>query len=201
MKGKAYAILYARMTSTYHCSVILIYAIIPAIHTATYHKEAIQMIYYTSDLYFGHQKVIQMDSRPFASIESMDETIILLWNDRVTENDDVYIVGDFAYRNSCPATWYLRQLQRKKHLIIGNYDWHTLQDPSIFQYFVSVDKMLQIEDMNRMISLCHFPVAEWNGKRYGGYHVFGHLHCRRDEVYQFMSRYDRAVNAGCMING
>lgn len=67
--------------------------------------------------------------------------------------------------------------------------------------FASVEKMAYITNQGRTVSLCHFPIAEWNGKRRGGYHVFGHLHIRRDEVYHFMSRYDRAVNAGCMING
>lgn len=53
---------------------------------------------------------------------------------------------------------------------------------------------------DRKVSLCHFPVAEWNGKRRGGYHVHGHLHNRRDEVFEFMSRFDKALNAGCMLN-
>ena len=40
-----------------------------------------------------------------------------------------------------------------------------------------------------------------SGRRHGGYHVHGHLHTRRDEVYAFMSRFDNALNAGCMLNG
>lgn len=67
--------------------------------------------------------------------------------------------------------------------------------------FSSVERMARIADNDRVVSLCHFPVAEWNGKRHGGYHVYGHIHIRRDEVYEFMSRYDKALNAGCMING
>ena len=159
------------------------------------------MVYYISDLHFGHQNVIAMDRRPFAGIEEMDAALIRLWNERVTEADEVYILGDFAYRNGYAASWYLRQLAGRKHLIIGNHDRHTVQDGSAMKHFVSVEKMMYITDGGRTVSLCHFPVAEWNGKRRGGYHVFGHLHCRRDEVYQFMSRYDRALNAGCMING
>ena len=159
------------------------------------------MIYYISDLHFGHRNVIAMDGRPFATIEEMDETLIRLWNERVTDEDDVYIVGDFAYRNEYTATWYLRQLKGRKHLIIGNHDWHTTQDAKAMEHFASVEKIHRIEDNGRTVSLCHFPVAEWNGKRHGGYHVHGHIHVRRDEVYEFMSRFDRALNAGCMING
>lgn len=159
------------------------------------------MIYYISDLHFGHRHVIGMDDRPFETIEEMDETLIRLWNERITDEDDVYIVGDFAYHNGYSATWYLRQLKGRKHLIIGNHDRHTIQDHKAVECFASVEKMLRIMDDGRVVSLCHFPTAEWNGKRHGGYHVHGHIHIRRDDVYEFMSRYDNALNAGCMING
>lgn len=43
------------------------------------------VIYYISDLHFGHAKVIAMDMRPFASIEEMDDALISHWNERVTE--------------------------------------------------------------------------------------------------------------------
>lgn len=159
------------------------------------------MIYYISDLHLGHRRVIEMDSRPFETIEQMDETIMARWNERVTEEDDVYIVGDFAYRNAYTASWYLRRLKGRKHLIIGNHDYNTLQDEKALACFASVEKMLRITDGDRTVLLCHYPIAEWYGKRYGGYHVYGHLHVRRDEVFEFMSRFDRALNAGCMLNG
>lgn len=159
------------------------------------------MIFYISDLHFGHRNVIGMDGRPFETIEEMDETLIRLWNGRVTDEDDVYILGDFAYRNGNTASWYLRQMKGRKHLIIGNHDRLTIQDEKAMAYFSSVEKMVLINDNDRTVSLCHFPVAEWNGKRRGGYHVHGHLHNRRDAVYKFMSRFDKALNAGCMLNG
>jgi len=142
-----------------------------------------------------------MDQRPFSGIEEMDAALIRLWNERVTEEDEVYILGDFAYHNGYAASWYLRQLKGRKHLIAGNHDRHTLRDESAISLFHSVEKMAFISDQGRTVSLCHFPIAEWNGKRRGGYHVFGHLHGRRDEVYAFMSRFDHALNAGCMLNG
>ena len=146
------------------------------------------MIYYISDLHFGHRNVIGMDGRPFETIEEMDE-------------DDVYIVGDFAYRNGNTASWYLRQLKGRKRLVIGDHDRLTIQDAKAMEYFISVEKMIRVVDNDRVVSLCHFPVAEWDGKRRGGCHVHGHLHNRRDEVYEFMSRFDKALNAGCMLNG
>lgn len=159
------------------------------------------MIYYTSDLHFGHSDVIQMDKRPFTNVDEMEEALISLWNERTMQDDDVYIIGDFAYRNSKTATWYLRRLKGRKHLMIGNHDREIICDPKAMECFASVDKMMLISDNGRRVSLCHFPLAEWNCKHYGSYHVFGHVHGLWNEAHQFMSRCDHALNAGCMLNG
>lgn len=52
------------------------------------------MIYFTADTHFGHYNVIRFCDRPFASAEEMDEAMIQNWNERVTGNDTVYILGD-----------------------------------------------------------------------------------------------------------
>ena len=60
--------------------------------------------------------------------------------------------------------------------------------------------MMHITDGEHRISLCHFPIAEWNGYNRGTWHVYGHIHNRRDEAYEFMKTKEHALNAGCMIN-
>ena len=57
------------------------------------------MIYYIGDMHLGHENVIKYDNRPFATIEEMDATLIDNWNRVVTEEDHVYILGDFCPRS------------------------------------------------------------------------------------------------------
>lgn len=57
---------------------------------------------YIGDLHFGHENVIRFDDRPFANVREMDSAMIRLWNQRVAKEDDVYILGDFAFRNEHP---------------------------------------------------------------------------------------------------
>lgn len=80
------------------------------------------MIYYISDLHFGHLRCIKMDKRPFSSIEEMDRILIENWNNKVNEEDDVYILGDFSYKSKIDPVEYLKQLKGHKHLIVGNHD-------------------------------------------------------------------------------
>lgn len=52
------------------------------------------MIYFTADTHFGHANIIKMCERPFPDVETMNESMIAAWNERVRGNDTVYVVGD-----------------------------------------------------------------------------------------------------------
>lgn len=80
------------------------------------------MNFYTSDLHLGHANVIKFDNRPFANVDEMDQCIITRWNERVSDEDTVYILGDVCHRNSKDSSWYLKQLRGHKILILGNHD-------------------------------------------------------------------------------
>lgn len=159
------------------------------------------MNFYISDTHFGHKNVLIHDKRPFATIDEMDAELIRRWNAKVSPEDDVYILGDFAYRSGKSMEWYLKQLRGRLHLIIGNHDGKLLADEKAMAYFCSVDKMMNVvDDSGKLLHLSHFPLADWNKKHYGSYHIHGHIHNAKSEVFQFLKTQERALNAGCMIN-
>lgn len=80
------------------------------------------MNYYISDLHLGHANVIRFDNRPFENIDEMETEIIRRWNERVTPQDTVYIIGDFSWRTSNSWIPVLKQLKGRKVLIRGNHD-------------------------------------------------------------------------------
>lgn len=110
-------------------------------------------------------------------------------------------LGDVCYRSEHIPAWYLKQLNGRKHLIQGNHDGVLMKDSEAMGCIDSVDKMLFVKDCGERIVLCHFPIAEWNGFHKGAYHIYGHIHNRTDGVYQYMRTLERALNAGCMLNG
>ena len=159
------------------------------------------MNFYISDLHFGHANVIRHDERPFADVGEMDAAMMERWNAAVGKDDDVYVVGDFCYRSGRTADWYLRRLAGRKHLIVGNHDWLTLRNPKAVAMFASVDSILEIEDGGRLVVLCHYPLAEWRNLLRGSWHVYGHIHNKRNATWAFMRTFPHALNAAAPLNG
>lgn len=158
------------------------------------------MNYYISDLHFGHANVIRFDNRPFTDVDEMDRFLIDMWNARVRPEDNVYIVGDFSFRTGRTEEWYLEQLKGHKHLVVGNHDGKLMKNEKAMKYFESVNQILQISDEGRRVTMCHYPMAEWPGYYKNGWHIYGHIHNRRNEAYHIMKKMERAVNAACCIN-
>lgn len=125
------------------------------------------MIYYTSDLHFGHKNIIQLTSRPFSSVEEMDEVLIKNWNNKVTKNDLVYILGDFTWYNSVEKNLkILERLNGTKHLILGNHDPANKIKPLLhcFNNIVFPTCYEEIHDSGNDVVLCHYPIEDWNCK-------------------------------------
>lgn len=159
---------------------------------------------YISDTHFGHKNCVRFDHRPFFDNEEMDRMMINLWNSRVTKDDDVYILGDFAVGNHQDETWYLKQLKGHKHLVIGNHDDKLLKNEAAMSYFDSVDKIMGIHDrvngVETVIVLCHYPLAEWYKSRHGSWHIYGHIHGDTSRTAKYMASIEHSLNAGAMIN-
>lgn len=161
---------------------------------------AIIVIYYISDLHIGHKNALAFDNRPFSTVDEMEKAIIINRNSRVTRSDDVYVLGDVFYRFKGDRTEFLSKLGGRLHLIVGNHDGKLLADASAMARFASVSGILDITDEGRAVALCHYPIADWNMKYRGGYHVYGHVHSAVNGGTIFMQSLPRAYNAGCMIN-
>ena len=162
------------------------------------------MKYYISDLHIGHSKVINFDSRPFFTLDEMHETIINNWNNTVNKNDDVYILGDFAWKNDVGLE-VLKQLKGRKYLILGNHD---RLNAELTGQFVWVKEMETIKDGDKHVVLCHYPIAHWRNSDYGYIHLYGHIHQGRDarpfeEYIAEMKKRNipyECYNVGCMTS-
>ena len=79
-------------------------------------------IYFTSDLHLGHDRDFVWGARGFENLEAMETAIVERFNSIVTDNDDVYLLGDSMLGDLEHSFSILKQLNGKKHFIIGNHD-------------------------------------------------------------------------------
>lgn len=79
-------------------------------------------IFFTSDLHFFHNNVIEFCKRPYGSVEHMNEELIKNWNTVVGERDHIYILGDISFGKDAQTQEVLDRLKGIKHLIVGNHD-------------------------------------------------------------------------------
>lgn len=160
------------------------------------------MNFYISDLHFGHVNIIQMCNRPFDSIDAMNECLIENWRSAVAPEDTVYVMGDVIYRSSRSPAFYLNPLPGKKHLILGNHDtkWMRHCDPSDF--FESISHMKFVNEGDRQLTLCHYPMMSWPGSNRQGYMVFGHIHNNTDGAFwPLIACSSLMLNACVEVNG
>lgn len=157
------------------------------------------MIYFTADTHFGHKNIIGSCARPFQNVEEMDEIMIARWNERVTANDKVYIMGDMFFRCQNPEE-ILQRLRGRKYLIIGNHDDSWMKKVDLTKYFVGVDHYLQFSDGAHAITLCHYPLLTWK-KSQKTYMIHGHIHANTNSDYwPLICARNNVLNAGVDIH-
>lgn len=162
------------------------------------------MDYFTADLHFGHENAVRFDHRPFSNAEDMFIQMRKLWNEKISDNDDVWILGDVTCGKKPDVMRYVSALNGRKHLIYGNHDRNIITSLELQGLFVECCHLRFLQSEGRVLFLSHYPIADWYGMYHGSFHIYGHIHKKIDDVFRFMTagqRGQHAFNAGCMING
>ena len=117
-------------------------------------------IFVTSDTHFNHINILKYESetRPFESVEEMNETIIANWNSVVGKEDIVYHLGDFFMGKLDEIEPILERLNGHIILIRGNHD--SANRIELFkQHGIIVKDIDFITYKGRYFIMCHFPIA------------------------------------------
>ena len=99
-----------------------------------------------ADLHFGHENIIKYESRPFANAEEMNNRLIELWNSVVSEEDLIYVLGDFTLSRRINIIKNLvSSLHGRKILIMGNHDTRKPKDYIECGFEVATRKPMMVE--------------------------------------------------------
>ena len=138
-------------------------------------------IFVTSDLHFGHDREFVWGARGFKSIEEHDAEIIKRWNEVVTAEDDVYILGDLMLGDNAHGIYCLSQLNGKLHILTGNHCtsarqklYHTLENMVEFCGCATT-----IKYKKKQLYLSHYPTITSNmeaNPHQAVFNLYGHTH-------------------------
>lgn len=145
--------------------------------------------------------VLAFDNRPYSSIEEHDAALIKNWNEAVSIDDDVWILGDISWYGPKATIEIFKRLNGTKHLCIGNHDKKILRNPDVQSLFCEIVDYKELgSDPHSMIVLSHYPIPCFNNHYYGAIHLYGHVHDSFEEKmmqnisYAMEELYDKPCN-------
>lgn len=136
-------------------------------------------VFFTGCTHFGHANILNLASRPFGTVEEMDEAMIQNWNETVKQGDAVHHLGDFAWKDHDK---YLKRLNGTVFRYQGNHDPFGWGRP-----------YGELEGFGRKIVLMHYPIEEWNGWYRNAIHL--HCHTHKTELASAPRRFNVGVDA------
>lgn len=153
---------------------------------------------YIADLHYGHKNALAFDNRPYKNIDEMNDALINNWNAVVQPGDICYVLGDMFWCKCDEAIAVLDNLNGEKFLIKGNHD--RCNDSRFVKKFVKVTDYMEVEDGEKHIVLCHYPIPCFKNHYYGWYHLYGHVHnsfeyqMMQHDRYLMRELYDKPCN-------
>lgn len=137
-------------------------------------------IFLTSDLHFGHDREFIWKARGFNSIDEMNKEYVNRWKETVSEEDDVYVLGDIMLGDTDNIE-LLRMLSGKIHIVLGNHDTNTrIQLYKNCNNVVEVEWAIMLKYRKYSFYLSHFPCMTGNLEKESLKHcicnLFGHTH-------------------------
>ena len=183
-------------------------------------------LFFTADLHLGHGNIIKYCDRPFltdedraaketdaaagiawdrshwrmtsAAVRMMDKTIIDAINAKVGTDDELWILGDFAYGirdqylSKCED--YRKRIRCKNVKIIwGNHDRFEIK-PLFSRYYDQCS--INIPGRRTKIIVNHFAMAIWEGSHRGNIHLYGHSHTKAEPSLDKMMPNRRSMDVG-----
>ncbi len=150
-------------------------------------------VFYIADLHLHHSAMAEL--RGFSSVEEHDNTILENLQARLSDSDDLCLVGDlFAYSFSPALLKRLHAAAPHIVLVRGNHEEHWLPkaDPSLIaQVFEDICDSAQFQDGPRRAVLSHYPRPDLYVRDQEVFMLHGHLHGqppRRDDWVEFCAR-------------
>lgn len=153
-------------------------------------------VFFSSDQHFGHANIIKYCDRPFEDVDHQTEVLISNWNSVVTEDDVVWVLGDFSFHKMTRTAEILSELKGTKFLVAGNHDlcheYNRDYHPRFEEKYLEAGFLRVFHELRdfplgeHLVTLSHFPYvdedrhsakyAKWLVEDQGQWLIHGHTH-------------------------
>lgn len=160
----------------------------------------LENIFVVSDLHYNHDRDFIWKTRGFNSCQEHGESLIQTWNERVTNDNIVFHLGDLIFNDPKgeEITKLISKLNFKRlYLLPGNhlsgikqFYFNNLKayfgDDCLFEAYplranfhrdvVFLPNLINLRVDKLFFVLCHFPIVSHDFQNGGAYHLCGHSH-------------------------
>ena len=145
-------------------------------------------IFFTSNLLLSKESMLE--SRGFTNVEEMNEAIITNWNFKVSPDDIVYHLGNFAW-DPLVAEMALSRLNGSINFMAGDWDKALYEVIERFsEHQLLSDQIFYIDSFD--IALSYWPLLDWPGRSQGVTHIFG-----GDKYKTSVNKEEVKINVNC----
>jgi calcineurin-like phosphoesterase family protein len=141
-------------------------------------QKVMETIWFTADYHHAHPKIVDICNRPTTREDHEEWLVREVHNKWIQKNHVVYLLGDLSFANRTSTEKFLNRLNGSKFMILGNHDKSSANLPQFQQISQIKDFTFSQFGLNIHIALCHYPLASWNRKPHGAWHLYGHVHGR-----------------------
>lgn len=135
-------------------------------------------IWVTSDWHFCHNQNFIYEPRNCQSVDEMNQTILTNHNTLVSDDDEVYVLGDLTLNDVEKGLELISQMKGKLHIVCGNHDTAArIEKYKELPNVVSVNNMEIIKYKKWTWVLSHWPTIVGNFDDPAPiYNLHGHTH-------------------------
>ena len=111
----------------------------------------------------------------------MNEEYVKRWNRMVSNDDDVYVLGDLMLGNNDIGVHYLNQLNGNIHVVLGNHDTPTRQNIYVgMENIIEIQWAIMLNYKKYHFFMTHFPCMTGNLEKESlkqmTLNLYGHTH-------------------------
>ncbi len=119
------------------------------------------MRWFVSDTHFMHENILKFCRSNYASVDTMHEDMVSIWNSYIKPEDTVYNLGDLAFKTGLrekELDVLLKSLNGRQILVKGNHDER--KKVAKFSAITELHDRLIIEIGGVEFLMSHFPYKE-----------------------------------------